>query len=353
MYPYRVFVSYSRIDLELMKKVAAHLESLGLTIVCDANLTPGERFPEQLRKDISHAHVFLPLLTESSAQKPWVHQETGYAMGLEIPVLPIAVGAKPSEMLTDLQAVMIDEKLSELSADQVSAWLCKLTARPPECSSNLMRAGRAEVRTKHLGDLTREAYREKTFGPLRQRGAYSSFCLPDAEPSDKIWRDRDGEVVRSSYMYELLAEERRAFQEYVAAHGARLIIDPFQPLKLNGDCARCVRLNTLLTFLTDESVGDVQVAVRKGAPAGNLAIVGDWYSAVSVTPIPGVGYEETLFTWHAPSVLKQIRGFDLEFAALLAANGVSPEDSRRVAAKVVKAERDALLCPLNSPTPQP
>ena len=51
----------------------------------------GERFTERIKTLISHSHVFIPLLTEVSHTRPWVHQETGFAIALRVPVLPIAV----------------------------------------------------------------------------------------------------------------------------------------------------------------------------------------------------------------------------------------------------------------------
>ena len=79
--------------------------------------------------------------------------------------------------------------------------------------------------------------------------------------------------------------------------------------------ARSIRLQTLLTFLKDEqSCPDVRVAVRQRSDPGNLLIVGDWMCAQSIAPAAG-GYRQTLFTWHAPTVLARIKEFDLQFSS--------------------------------------
>lgn len=345
MYPYRVFVSYCRKDLDLVNPLLAALEKkLKVKPLVDQRLRGGDRFTEKIRNLISHAHVFLPVLTKVSAKRPWVHEEIGCAMAMGIPVVPVTVGAVPEVMLHDLQAVMIDRDISTSSLDDLRSAIKGRTRGFSEFSPNLTLARYPEARTRYLCDLTREAIREKSFGPLRQRAAFSSFCLPREGPSHQIWRERDGDVVRSEYMYLLLGMERRALEAYVANHGARLIIKPSLTLKRYGNEARRVRLDELLKFLSSKASKNVQVVVRdadeKHDEKVNSTIVGDWFSAVSRTP--SFGYEETLFTWHAPTVLQETKEFDEEFDTLFKEAGRSRKESRKFAAEVVQKERDAI-----------
>jgi hypothetical protein len=51
------------------------------------------------------------------------------------------------------------------------------------------------------------------------------------------------------------------------------------------------------------------------AKEGSLTIVGDWFVAESMVPRPE-GYRQTVFTWHAPTVLRWVQKFDQEFKEL-------------------------------------
>jgi len=78
MKSYRVFISYSHEDLDVAERIVRVLEENGLVPMWDKEFLWGHGFPEQIKNFIAHAHVFTPLITESSSQRGWVHQEIGY-----------------------------------------------------------------------------------------------------------------------------------------------------------------------------------------------------------------------------------------------------------------------------------
>jgi hypothetical protein len=342
-YPYRVFLSYSSDDKPLAEQLVKALRAAKLTPVWDKDLQPGQRFTDAIRAGITHAHVFMPLLTESSSVRPWVHQETGYAIAMEVPPLPIAVGAVPDVMISDLEAHKISD-LSEFDGGAVRKWIDSLMSRREEIDRNLFTAPLAEMRAEKIAALTREAldHRDVVHGPFRQRGAFSSFVLPNEPPDSDGWVLRDGKVQRSEHLYGRLYDERQSLEEYTRLRGCRLIIDPSQSLPANGDRARAVRLNTVLRFLQDESVEQVEVVVHKHDRPGSLTIVGDWFSALSTEPKAGKGYQNTRFTCHAKSVLHAIRDFDAQFERLLAETVPAGGDSRQVATAAVEGELEKL-----------
>jgi len=349
MYPYRVFVSYAHEDKDLVDPLVKVLEhEFKVTPVIDQHFAGGAPFSEKIRDGISHAHIFLPVMTKTYVGHPWVHHEAGYAIAMRIPVVPVAVKPVPFEMeppamLRDLQAVVYDPDLG-LSASFVRKLGTAIKTRSQHVlglSPNVTLARYPEVRTQLLADLTHEAIAEGAYDCLRQRGAFSSFCLPREGPAHKVWRERDGRVVRNEYMYLLLGWERRALDAYAAEHGANLILNPSQPLRRYGTKARRVRLGELLKYLNDlrsREVKNVRVVIDKRNGPSNLTIVGDWFSAVSYTP--SAGYEDTVFTWHAPTVLRQINDFDDEFKALF--GKASPEGSIESAAQQVQKELAAI-----------
>src|SRR5436190_6072401 len=105
MHPFRVFVSYAHEDRAEAEAVVAVLKGLGLCAVWDRDIRPGLPFTDAIKDDIASCHLFLPIITANARERPWVHQETGYAMGIGIPVLPVAIGDDvPGELIAQLQA---------------------------------------------------------------------------------------------------------------------------------------------------------------------------------------------------------------------------------------------------------
>jgi len=66
-----------------------------------------------------------------------------------------------------------------------------------------------------------------------------------------------------------------------------------------------------------------------------LTIVGDWFVAESLVPRPE-GYRQTVFSWHAPTVLRWVSAFDQQFEELYAESGLGPNKSRRKAIEKIK-----------------
>ncbi len=339
MYPYRVFLSYSHKDRELAKKMARHLEGIGCCAVWDEKVRPGDRFSETLRHGIAHAHVFLPILTANAVKRPWVHQETGYAMGLEVPVLPVAIGRIPGEMIRELHALTVRPDLRDLKPEVLAAAVEHLLGcARPESEATFRCAALPEMRAELLACYTREALEHGASGPLRQSGALTSFNLPNRPVHHEAWRLRDAPLRRGELLYKLLRDERQVLETYARKNGCDLIIDPSVPMGPYRPRARRLRLATLLEFLRDDSVANLRIAVRRRKLPGNLTIVGDWFAAESITPRPGKGYFQTIFTWHAPSVLETLRRFDEELQSALDDMGVPEDSAREAAIDAVKRE---------------
>lgn len=112
-HPFRIFISYSHEDKQLALIASEALTNLGYYPLWDTHIHPGTAFSDAIKGLIHHAHIFMPLVTVSATQKPWVHQETGYAMALGIPILPVAVDAVPGQMAADLLALVVNNDFSD------------------------------------------------------------------------------------------------------------------------------------------------------------------------------------------------------------------------------------------------
>ena len=186
MYAFRVFLSYAHEDEELARRVAAFLKKQGLINMWDRSIDPAKRFTDEIKTRIGCSHLFMPLITRNSSKRPWVHQETGYAAGTGVPVLPIAIGKMPDQMIRELQAAKVGPRLQGL-ADELTETRIEQTVLPPghPPSPTFTNADHAEQRAELItqsGAKVRHLDKTGCGGRVRQRGAFSSFCLPGGRP---------------------------------------------------------------------------------------------------------------------------------------------------------------------------
>jgi hypothetical protein len=338
METYRVFISYSHKDQELVEQIVAALKANGLTPMWDKNFAFGYGFHEQIQTFIAHAHVFLPVITASSSERGWVHQEIGYAMALNVPVLPVTQDVLPGEMIQRLHAVRLSENPQDFARQLSRGVFDNLVNRYREGAFALFQsADLAEERAMMMTRFAADVIELGAFGCVRQKGGLSSFHIPDQVITDPIWKERYGDNPRSEFHCRCQRNERLALERHARAAGCRLIINPaisefFKPR------AQLVRLQTLAGFLGDMADELCQVAVSGSMPEQyNLTIVGDWFAAESASASVSQGYRQTIFTRHAPSMASRIDLFESEFRALLAARGWTEATSRQAALELIEA----------------
>ena len=343
MYPYRIFLSYSSEDRPLAEALQRVLASMGLKVAWDRELVWGNPFTEDIKNLIDRSHLFVPLLTENSKVRPWVHQETGYAMGVGVPILPIAFGnIYPDAMIGALQALRLDpDSLPALPGNLSEAFLAaRVTARYPYEPEHYLLVDSPERRTEQIAHFTERAL-QLGGGRLRARGSMSSFALPASKPVQEDpadpYKTREGYQVRSHHMHILQWRERALLGTVAEQFGCTLLLSPDIRLDACGDHAVLIRQRELLQFLRDERIPDVSPIIRSERVRGNVLIVGDWFYAESKVPTPGTGYEQTLFTWHAPTVLEKIKAFNDEFAVLLERQQLRKDRLRSVAVERLQA----------------
>jgi hypothetical protein len=314
MHPFRVFVSYAREDRELAATLVARLRDANLQPLWDQDIAAGVPFSDEIKGLIAHSHLFMPLITELSESSAWVHQETGFAIAMRIPILPIIVDADrtPNVFIASLQAVLIDctfanlgKKLQEINLEHL---VLPIIPRP---TSFFEVAEWPEKRTELLVEYTARELQVGNYGLIRQKAAFSSFYIPH-NMREEMWGQLDGEAPRSEYYHYLLSEERRTLGMHVEQQGCSLIINPTVSGQYCGDAAMRCRLEKLLEFLEAFPDEKIKVVLSYTARRNNLTIVGDWFAAESRIP-SRQGYRHTIFTFHPPTVLRRIRQFDDEF----------------------------------------
>lgn len=350
MYPYRVFISYSRDERELAQRVRAHLEEIGAKPMSDADILKGASFTGEIRFKISCAHVFIPILTSNSKSRPWVHQEIGYAMGLGVPILPLALDELPQGMAEQIQAVRVNPDLGDLperlkrnTLENVVSRARKAASAMHECASLLY------DRTRMIVDYAQSVLEQTdgAGGRVRQRMAFSSFSIPNRMTKHLLWDQRDGSERRGQEVREGLLLERRMMEEHAHRQGVSLILDPYVSaetrrmsdggVQLKYDRkATVARLRILVNFLESMPDDKVIVVFQRGMIEGSIIMVGDWFAAEAVVPHYKTGYKQTTFTRHAPTILSRLDEFDRDLQQTLRDSNLTPMESRRAAIETIQ-----------------
>lgn len=317
----RVFLSYSHEDQELARQIVDLLERLGLVVLYDKMIRPGSAFSDEIKGMITHAHIFMPLITENARSRPWVHQEIGYAQALNIPVLPISTGDQPGEMIASYQAIRFHpEKIPDLGEELVALDLDNFVKPKPAPLRSLIEiADWPEKRAELMGHAARRVLEMGHRGQLLQRAGLSSFCIPDVDIEDRVWKDRDGRNPRSDFYHHCLRAERHHLEIHARARGCDLLIDPEESVTGGTAQAKRVRLDSLINFLESVQEGEpaVRVVCSPIAKQANTTIIGEWVSAETRFRLPGEGWRQTVFNWHAPTVRLAREKFQILFDSLL------------------------------------
>jgi len=278
----------------------------------------------------------MPVITANSKNRPWVHQEIGFALGIGVPVIPLVIDELPEQMIATTQNLSIAGDLSGIAHKLQKIDFEAIVASKPEITRLRVSAEVAdfsEERTSLFISQT-ESIREPC--RIRQRAIFSSFSLPDSGASDPKWKVIELNHPRSEYYRTLLTNERSILLHHARVGGCSLIISPFLDFTPVGPEVHRTQLETLLDFLRSMPSDRITVGIPESPFAGGLTVVGDWLSVETLPPQPGSEYRMTVFMRHAPKVLDCIRKFDEELSRILNASGVPAGESRDLAISRIK-----------------
>jgi TIR domain len=331
---YRVFLSYSHSDKKVAKKIVKKLQNLNLTVLWDEEIRPSVPFSNSIKNMITYSHLFISLITNKSKYSPWVHQEIGYAVAINIPILPIAIGNLPKGMIKQIHAVTLDIELESFDKIINLDFIKETIENKPSPSLEIVKvAYLPEKRTEFMAKYANGVIDRGNYGKVRQIGPFSSFSIPDTEVDDKMWKIRDN---RDKHYHNLQREERISLEKHVEQRGCKLIIDPSLIFTGRPKEATINRLETLRQFLIKNRTNkNIEIAICNSARERSLTIVGNWFSALSINPDPS-GYKQTIFSWHAKEVLDELNKFDILFNEILEGYKFRPKNSCDYAIKEVE-----------------
>lgn len=85
-----IFLSYSRKDARVMRRLFADLKAAGFTIWTDEDLTPGTpSWVQAIEEAIQSSGCMVVILTPESKKSPWVERELVHASAYGIPIFPL------------------------------------------------------------------------------------------------------------------------------------------------------------------------------------------------------------------------------------------------------------------------
>jgi hypothetical protein len=296
------------------------LLELNLQPVWDHHNPGGWPFLDKIKRQIDHSHLFIALLTPQSIRSTWVNHEIGYAMGRNIPILPLSLGPRPKGMADRLQATRA--KTIQRLLPQLTRPLIDLLVEDADMTAVYECADFSDTRTDAIVEHCKEVKGLDSVHhqPLRHLATFGSFTIP-SDPDDRIWRKRSRKQFRDPGERRRLSEERKALEAYARRFGCDLVLYPsLRKLTPQEIEARHEVLESFLQSMREATV-PVRVSFDRRGLEVNLIIVGDYFLVESLTPRPE-GHRHTTITSHAPTVLKRIETFEMQFNK---AHWLSPE----------------------------
>jgi hypothetical protein len=318
-YKIRIFISYSKEDRELVNLLDKILRDNHLEPIWADKLSGGSGFDEQIRIFIEHAHVFMPVLTESSSARGWVHQEIGYAIGLHIPVFPVTIeNVIPGGMLQMIQATRLDIEHPEQLKKKLAASVFEALILHENKTPLWELAQFEEERAVLMKEYSSKAHKADYLGTVRQKGGLSSFHIPDNFIWHKQWEDRYSPDIKSLYHKKVQREERQALESHASVAGCKLIINPSYVTEGRSKTSIIARIKVLIEFLEKMKDEKVIIAIQDSSVNHeSVTIVGDLFLAESTTFRNQEGFTNTFFTRNASEVTRRIKDFDDELDELL------------------------------------
>ena len=345
MHRFRVFVSYDRQDRDLSQKLKEKLEARGLEVFRDDTIGFGALFSDEIKDLIARSHCFLPLITQASKNSTWVYLETGYAVSLNIPIIPIVIRGTEKDLhepLSSLNAMIVDDDFADINNIEEEQLNRIITPARPVSVFEIMQW--PETRTDLLVKRADRALDAGNYGTIRQKAAFSTFYLPSSDFDRDLWEKMSGTNPRSDYYQYLLSQERRSLGQHIERSKddttCKLIIDPSIKLPYCGTEAAKLRLQSLLEFLRDDKFHNkTEIVISSSAKRHHLTIVGDFFSAESHIPSPQ-GYRNTIFHFHPPTVYRILRQFDQEFDELYKSQFIGGKTPKENAIDAIQKEID-------------
>ena len=131
----KVFVSYSRTNLDVVTQLVEDLQAVGMTAWHDQTLTGGQHWWDNILANIRDCEIFIFALSKESWESEACRSELAYVCGLGKPILPVLVADGIN--LNLLSAPLHEIQVTDYRARDKSAAFSLLKAlnATPACGS--------------------------------------------------------------------------------------------------------------------------------------------------------------------------------------------------------------------------
>ncbi|HEX4435047.1 MAG TPA: toll/interleukin-1 receptor domain-containing protein, partial [Acidimicrobiales bacterium] len=98
----QLFLSYVRQEQEAVEAFAERLRRSGFEVFLDSGLTGGQRWWNELMRQIQQCDAFLPILTKGYMFSRPCKLEVAYAGAVEKPILPVQIAEISPRLLSPI-----------------------------------------------------------------------------------------------------------------------------------------------------------------------------------------------------------------------------------------------------------
>ncbi len=241
----KIFVSYSRIDIELASSMVADIEGFGHTTWMDHKLTGGEIWWDKILANIRAADLFLFALSPDSSGSVACLSEYEYAGLLGTPVLPVLLRPGVSEALLPPalgNIHRVDYAVQDKAALGKLIKAIDTTPLPPELPDPLPAS--PSIPATYLFDILQEVSCPEGMGAERQDRLVDQIVhqieagidLSALEGMLAKFRLRDDLLVRTSNTLDQLSEYVEGqtvldtddyYHQPPSEYGGQQVVDPY------------------------------------------------------------------------------------------------------------------------------
>jgi hypothetical protein len=104
--PRIAFLSHHHEDLSFAQSVGAALRTFGFApFIAHRDLESGTEWRDEIQRMLRESALLIAIVTPKFATSDWTDQEVGFAIGRDVPVVPVSVGLAPYGFLGHIQGV--------------------------------------------------------------------------------------------------------------------------------------------------------------------------------------------------------------------------------------------------------
>lgn len=130
---YKVFVSHSTRDRELVTSIRNELKKAGMAVyLAEEHVQPGKNLPEKIIENIESSDCVVVVLTYLGSRSQYVNQEIGAARMINKPIIPMVekkIEKEVGGLLAGLEYVLFDEANPKQAISKAASYVSRLKIR--------------------------------------------------------------------------------------------------------------------------------------------------------------------------------------------------------------------------------